>query len=147
MSPCDVAHIWKSDRKHNRPAIGPKETTNKEYIEELFHIDPTLNHDIGHKDNTCSMVEQGRLVQRGECLIINQIFKDNPQFYRQGTEQDEESLIRIWNMIGCRNNISIVRDLTKKQIITALNKFRQQLEKTGAEHSLTSTPCEAVNLT
>ena len=76
------------------------------------------------------MEEQGRLVHRGECLIINQIFKDNPQFYRQGTEQDEESLIRIWNMIGCRDNISIVRDLTKKQIITALNKFRQRLERT-----------------
>ena len=107
-----------------------KETTNKEYIEELFRIDPVFHNYISTKDNTRSIDEQGRLVQRGECLIINQVFKDNPQYYRQGTEQDEESLIRTWNMIGCKGKITIVRDLTKKQIIIALNKFRQKLETT-----------------
>ena len=106
-----------------------KETTNKEYIEELFRSDPVINNYNNTKDNTRSVDEQGRLVHRGECLIINQIFKDSPQYYREGTEQDEESLIRTWNMIGCRDSVTVVRDLTKKQIITALNKFRHKLEK------------------
>ena len=107
-----------------------EETMNVNDIEDLFKINSTLNNEIYIKDKKSQFFESGLIVKRGECLIINEVFKDDQRYYREGTEQDEDSLIRTWEMIGCKGSITVARDLTKKQIISALNQFRQKLDKT-----------------
>ena len=49
---------------------------------------------------------------------INQIFSGDAQLYREGTEKDEESLIKTWNMIGCKEHVTVLRDLTKEEILS-----------------------------
>ena len=107
-----------------------KETMDYNDIDELFNVDLDISHRMKIKDKRSSIFKPGRLVRRGECLIINQVFSGDKQFYREGTEKDEESLIRTWNMIGCNDNITVARDLTKKQIMAKLEHFRRKLEKT-----------------
>ena len=106
------------------------ETMSNNEIENLFKTGQDLSHKIEIMDKISPMSQTGRLVKRGECLIINQVFKDNPQLYREGTEKDEESLIRTWNMIGCKEHVTVVRDLTKEEILSELKRFRLKLQKT-----------------
>ena len=105
------------------------ETMDIDDIEVLFKEPTTLDHSIFRNDKKSQFFESGLIVERGECLIINQVFKDDPQYYREGTEQDEDSLVKTWKMIGCKESVKVVRDLTKKQIVATLNQFRQKLER------------------
>ena len=107
-----------------------KETMDYNDIDDLFNVDLDISHGINVKAKHSSILKPGRLVRRGECLIINQVFSGDAQLYREGTEKDEESLIRTWNMIGCKDNITVARNLTKKQIMAKLEQFRRKLEKT-----------------
>ena len=75
------------------------ETMDIDDIEILFKEPSTSKNGIIRNDKKSQFFEFGLIVERGECLIINQVFKDDPQYYREGTEQDEESLVKTWKMI------------------------------------------------
>ena len=104
-----------------------KESMDIDDIKDLLKLDTKLKCDL--KDQQSQLFESGIVVKRGECLIINQIFKDDPQLYREGTEQDESCLIQTWKTIGCKDAITVARDLTKAQIISTLNQFCRKLEQ------------------
>ena len=104
-----------------------KESMDLDDIKDLFKLNTKIKSNLKHQQP--KLFESGVVVKRGECLIINQIFKDDPQFYREGTEQDENYLIQTWKTIGCKDAITVARDLTKTQIISTLNQFRRKLEQ------------------
>ena len=104
-----------------------KESMDIDDIKDLLKLDTKLGSNLKHQKS--QLFESGVVVKRGECLIINQIFKDDPQFYREGTEQDENCLIQTWKTIGCKDAITVARDLTKTQILSTLNQFRRKLEE------------------
>ena len=70
----------------------------------------------------------GTYVRRGECIIINQTFKNRFEYRRNGTEYDEFSLKRLWQSLGC-HKITVKRDLTGTQIMKCLKVFSKQLKK------------------
>ena len=71
----------------------------------------------------------GTYVSRGECLIINQKFANNPKKERTGTEKDEEELIKSMTKIGCKNRIQVETDLTRHGIVRCLKHFCRELDK------------------
>ena len=107
-----------------------KESTDTNDIENLFTFKEKLNKEISMKNNRSGLFEP-LILRRGECLIINQIFQNDPDshYYREGAEKDEESLVRTWKMIGCKDSITVKRNLSKLQIKSALIEFRRKLEK------------------
>ena len=96
-------------------------------VEDLFHIKTTL-----FKQMCITKLgnDQGLFVQRGQCLIINQTFKNQMKYWRQGTEKDEIDLVRTWTNLGCKGNIMVKRDLTKQQMLSVLTDFRRKLDVT-----------------
>ena len=78
--------------------------------------------------------QEGMKLAWGECLIINQTFKNvydstNRCYYRPGTERDEEELIRVFEQLGCKGRIHVERDLTKLQMMEVLRNFVDNLEE------------------
>ena len=71
----------------------------------------------------------GTSVERGECLIINQMFLNDEKRRRHGTEKDEQELIKSMSKIGCENRITVHRDLSKREIFNCITKFRELVEK------------------
>ena len=71
----------------------------------------------------------GTSVERGECLIINQMFLNDEKRRRHGTEKDEQELIKSMSKIGCENRITVHRDLSKREIFNCITKFREIVEK------------------
>ena len=69
----------------------------------------------------------GTYVRRGKCLIINQTFKDNPEYRRYGTQEDVLALKDLWSRLGCQE-ITIKSDLKRNEIFECLRKFREELE-------------------
>ena len=80
--------------------------------------------------NTLIQKEDGIYVGRGECLIINQVFENDPTFRRNGSEQDELELVKTWEYLGCKNNVIVKRDLSEGGMIETLREFRQRLNST-----------------
>ena len=76
----------------------------------------------------------GRRLHRGMCLIINQTFETHPNFYRAGTEKDEKDLKRAWEYLGCKNNVRIMRDLDKLQMLNELKSFRNDLRERSPDY-------------
>ena len=70
----------------------------------------------------------GTCVRRGECLIINQLFKNKSKYRRNGSEHDELSLKRLWSELGCRK-VLVKRDLNRNEIMKTLTVFNKQLQK------------------
>ena len=69
----------------------------------------------------------GTYVRRGKCLIINQTFKDNPEYRRYGTKEDVLALKDLWSRLGCQE-ITIKSDLKRNEIFQCLRRFREELE-------------------
>ena len=104
------------------------DTGNEKDIDRLVTAYSLVDRTI-IKDREFQTNDEGVYVKRGECIIINQIYKNNQKYYRKGTEKDETELIRTWEKLGCKNNITVERDLTRDQMINALTKFRLKLKK------------------
>ena len=66
-------------------------------------------------------------VGRGCCLIINQIFLNDPIRRRKGSEIDEAELVKTWEYLGCKNNVIVERNLNENEMMIALKKFQQRL--------------------
>ena len=75
----------------------------------------------------------GVYVSRGECLIINQLFENDVKCKREGTLKDELELVNTFQHLGCRDSITVKRDLTKSEMITAFQKFRLRLKSTSPD--------------
>ena len=71
----------------------------------------------------------GTYVFQGECLLINQTFENDIRRRRTGIEMDEKELVKSMEKIGCKNRIRVERDLTKKDIVRSIEKFRAELDK------------------
>ena len=69
-------------------------------------------------------------VGRGQCLIINQLFENDPVHRRNGTKKDEIELKKTFEQLGCNNKIMIMRDLTKDEMIKTLHEFRLKVDET-----------------
>ena len=85
---------------------------------------PNLN---GHGERSIGNYASGTYVRRGECLIINQLFKEDVKKRRYGTECDELSLKILWSKLGCES-ITIKRDLTRDEILECLRRFNEKLQ-------------------
>ena len=70
----------------------------------------------------------GTAVSKGECLIINQAFKNNPKKFRAGTHKDVASLKDAMMKIGCQDRIYVEEDLDTNGVFSAITKFRSRLE-------------------
>ena len=86
------------------------------------------NNKICMKKDTFQITDDGVYVTRGECLIINQTYENDPKNRRQGTEKDEIDLIQTWQKLGCKDSIMVKRDLTIYEITEALKEFRSKVE-------------------
>ena len=75
----------------------------------------------------------GVYVSHGECLIINQLFENDVKCKREGTLKDELELVNTFQHLGCRDSITVKRDLTKSEMITAFQKFRLRLKDTSPD--------------
>ena len=78
-------------------------------------------------------IVSGISVSRGECLIINQTFKNDDERRRFGTEKDEEELIKSMEKIGCKHRIKTERDLRKSGILKSIAQFQQQIKESVPE--------------
>ena len=81
---------------------------------------------------------QGRYMERGACLIINQLHEreSDESKRRYGSEKDEEDLILAMSKIGCENDIMVKRDLTADEIEQCVNQFRDGLVETNPDFSV-----------
>ena len=100
----------------------------------LDYIDYLVQPFIGRKPNIENVVigaithkKEGVFLRRGECLIINQIFEDDPTSRRDGTKKDEMDLVELFEYLGCKNNVLVERDLTSEEMMTVLKNFRYKL--------------------
>ena len=104
---------------------------NPQYIRH--QTDPDCSKFISSNISPHINMLGGRRLQRGECLIINQTFHNQPNQYRAGTEKDEEILIKAWNDLGCQNRITVRRDLTRSQMLSELKAFHEKLKTSQPE--------------
>ena len=66
-------------------------------------------------------------IRRGECLIINQVFSNDPTYERKGSFKDVKDLIKTWSDLGCKDNVTVISDVTETEMMTALKHFRRRL--------------------
>ena len=69
-------------------------------------------------------------ISRGECLIINQVFQNDPTYERKGSLKDADDLIKTWSDLGCKDNVTVISDVTATEMMIALKDFRQRLAST-----------------
>ena len=72
--------------------------------------------------------KEGFIVKHGECLIINQTFKNDEKMKRHGTEKDVRQLIKSMNEIGCRNRMMIKNDVSKKEMFDCIAEFKEKIQ-------------------
>ena len=66
-------------------------------------------------------------ISRGECLIINQVFQNDPTYERKGSFKDVEDLIKTWSDLGCKDNVTVISDVTETEMMVALKDLQQRL--------------------
>ena len=54
-------------------------------------------------------------------------FETNFKYRRDGSEKDEEELVKTWEYLGCQNNVTVKRDLTEIEMMATLKNFRRRL--------------------
>ena len=118
------------------PLLGVLQLMSDGHLCDTTNMNNVMNkllkeHLISYQDipttKTIQTLGHGTYVHQGECLIINQLFKNKPNHRREGTENDELELVSTWEKLGCRNRIRVERDLTKYQMIKVLKEFRAKL--------------------
>ena len=97
-----------------------------------LHLDVNNQKTTGLTANSL-FVSDGVQLVRGECLIINQLFENDPKYRRESSRKDEHDLVKIWDRLGCKNNIRVERDLTKTEMMNALVEFRHRLKVTSPD--------------
>ena len=89
------------------------------------------NHENGEIVGPTWLREPGAIyISRGACLIINQAFQNNPTYERKGSFKDVEDLIKTWSDLGCKDNVTVISDVTDTEMMSALKHFRQRLAST-----------------
>ena len=80
------------------------------------------------------MRNNGKYVGMGECLIINEVFENNEKKKREGAFRDEHELIKTFEHIGCKDSITVKRDLTTTEMVDAFVEFRNNLKRTAPDY-------------
>ena len=119
---CDGYLCKKEDFDIFASLFPDKESTSNLLKEVLIEDIPTLKKPYRPKTTQFDSVG-GVVVRKGHCIIINQTFQGDPVLKRHGTERDEEKLIKVWNKLGCRDNIYVKRDLSRADILSAFKDF------------------------